>query len=202
MSKAPCRFFNKPGGCRSGDNCRFSHNAPTLNYSRPAPTGSPSAPTQSEGGGVTSSIPQVPPGTCRYYWLYGNCKRGFDCRYKHDQASNVAVSSTTTTANISSPSTLFPFLTAAGAAKLLDPGSDVLFGGAMRPRSPSEVHNFLKMYLRDGYQFRNALDMYSFLALLTNATSTNNSWVREFSNPRQVQAHIDCLRSRRQKTAR
>lgn len=65
-----------------------------------------------------------------------------------------------------------PLLTPAGIARLSDAGGDVLFASNMQARNPTEAHSYLERYLYDNYQFRNAPDVHSFLALLTGATSS------------------------------
>ncbi|GJE94480.1 P-loop containing nucleoside triphosphate hydrolase protein [Phanerochaete sordida] len=166
MSKVPCHFHLKPGGCRNGANCKFSH------IDRP-----PNVAT-SEGSSTTTA-PPVPPGKCIFYWRTGDCKRGFQCRYKHEQPVESSLSPPGVAAASNNADALLPFLTPAGISRLLETGSDSLFAGSSKPKTPSEVHNYLKMYLRDDYHFRGALDMHSFLALLSDATSNNVSWTTE-----------------------
>lgn len=180
MSKAPCHFYHKPGGCRYGAGCKFAHMdpSPQPNNATASTRDSPEV-ADSSGASTASTVSPTPPGTCLFYWKTGDCKRGFQCRYKHQRPSDIA-----STPAVASPPTsaaaLLPFLTSTGASRLLESGSDALFGGNRKPKSPSEVHNYLKMYLREGYQFRNAFDMHSFLALLSDATSSNSTWVSPF----------------------
>lgn len=56
-----CKFFNAPGGCRSGESCRFKH------------TGEPGP---AEG--------------CQFYQRTGWCKYGDACKYVHDPSAVVA----------------------------------------------------------------------------------------------------------------
>lgn len=183
MSKAPCRFYLKPGGCRYGGDCKFAHiNLSSQPSNVASPTDESPDNADSSGTSTTPAVPPAPPGTCSFYWKTGDCKRGFQCRYKHQRPSDISTSTTAVASSSSSASALLPFLTSVGASRLLESGSDILFGGNPKPKSPSEVHNYLKMYLRDEYQFRNAFDMHSFLALLSDATSSNSTWVDSLSS--------------------
>ncbi|KAI0812709.1 P-loop containing nucleoside triphosphate hydrolase protein [Irpex lacteus] len=178
--RQPCRFFNTPSGCRRSD-CRFEH---VLTGGQAAPS-SPSTPagasgvaTQSPPAGSTSSMPN---GTCSFFWKTGHCNREFRCRYKHDlspelRAQSQSQSNASASSTSRGTSTLAPFLTQAGLARLSGAGSDALFTSAPKPRTPSEVHNALKRFLYDDYTFRHGPDVYAFLGLLNSASSNNNSW--------------------------
>lgn len=182
-----CSFYWRNGNCRHGSQCRFSHER-----------GSKVA----IGGNSTyaNSCGDVPPGTCSFYWRSGNCKHGFQCRFRHERGSDAAVEdfpsstlSTTSTPGVSTA--LLPLLTPAGIARLSGAGGDVLFASNMQAKNPTEVHNYLKRYLYDNYQFRNAPDMHSFLALLTDATSSNCAWVSGFvyqEHPATYSWSADC----------
>lgn len=179
--RQPCRFYNTPSGCRRSD-CRFEH---VLTGGQAAPS-SPSTPagasgvtTQSPPAGSTSSMPN---GTCSFFWKTGHCNREFRCRYKHDlspelRAQSQSQSNASASSTSRGTSTLAPFLTQAGLARLSGAGSDALFTSAPKPRTPSEAHNALKRFLYDDYTFRHGPDVYAFLGLLNSASSNNNSWV-------------------------
>lgn len=75
-SKQPCRFFNTSKGCRYGAACRFSHAAcdlPQITTNRPVE-------------------PATSGQVCRYF-AQGNCKRGNECRYTHNNPSSITPSS-------------------------------------------------------------------------------------------------------------
>ncbi|KAJ3544380.1 hypothetical protein NM688_g5751 [Phlebia brevispora] len=60
-----------------------------------------------------------------------------------------------------------------------DPGTDALFTPSTKARTPTEVHNQLKRFFYDNYQFRNSFDIYAFLGLLADASSNNSAWTTE-----------------------
>ncbi|EKM54252.1 uncharacterized protein PHACADRAFT_174761 [Phanerochaete carnosa HHB-10118-sp] len=175
MSKKPCRFHLKPGGCRYGSSCTFAHIEGATSA-----TGGNTTDAATPGSSSTFESSPAPPGKCTFYWKTGDCKRGFQCRFKHDRPVDPSTSTpevTTTRANVTDA--LLPFLTPIGISRLFETGSDALFAGNSKPKTPSEVHNYLKMYLRDDYHFRNVFDMHSYLALLSDATSSNSTWTAE-----------------------
>ncbi|KAI0088042.1 P-loop containing nucleoside triphosphate hydrolase protein [Irpex rosettiformis] len=170
MSRRNCRFFNTPSGCRRSD-CRFEHVTASGEGSSP--------PCEPDASGSTASSP-MPNGTCSFYWKTGNCTRGFQCRYKHDVCPELRrQTQTPSTSTSDGASMLTSFLTPAGLARLSGVGSDALFSPNPKARTPSEVHNALKRFLYDDYQFRHALDAYAFLNLINSATSNNSSWNTE-----------------------
>jgi hypothetical protein len=168
-----CRFFNLPGGCRRSD-CRFEHVRSDSSSNQQSIDSSTTMNVNEASSDATVAAP--PSGTCSFFWKTGNCKRGFQCRFKHNASPEVQTQ-TQTPSTSSAVSTLAPFLTPAGIARLSGVGSDALFASASKPRTPVEVHNVLKRFSYDDYTFRSALDAYTFLSLLTDATTTNNTWV-------------------------
>lgn len=134
------------------------------------------------GGAQTSGSASAPPGVCRTFWADGECRHGFQCRYRHERPSRHASAApilrpqgTATTA----ADTIAPLLNAGGLAKLSERSTDSFFSvDPARQLAPSEVHNHLKRYLFDNYRFRHVLDMYSFLKLIGNASTNNTQWVR------------------------
>ena len=132
------------------------------------------------GGAQTSGSASAPPGVCRTFWTGGECRFGFNCRYKHEHASRHAPSTPlvrTQGAAAAAAETIVPLLNAGGLAKLTGRSTDIFFADTSRPLTPSEVHNYLKRYLHDNYLFRNVLDMYSFCKLINNASVHNSKWV-------------------------
>lgn len=171
MSQRPCHFFKTRGGCRSGNNCRYSHDHSSQDNS---PTSSPRG-----GRSPTPPGPRLPPGVCQWFWRGGNCNRGFQCRYRHDcpdgaGATNAPVVPDSTVTSSVSPSSLTQ---ENDLSQLSNATTDPLFSTTTKSKSPSEVHNALKRFLFDKYQFRHVLDMYSFVSLLPEANSNNTSWV-------------------------
>ena len=182
MAQQICRYFDKPGGCRRGSNCSFLHGrggAPVRGRgaSRTGRGGSPSSPSS-----ATSSS-GVPSGVCTFFWNTGECTRGFSCRARHDiNPANSRSSSTSVPPSAASsiPVVLAPFLTDAGLARIHESSADVFLTNTTKPRSPTDVHNFLKRFLYDSYHFRSSLDVYAFVGLLADANTNNGLWVSSF----------------------
>ncbi len=174
MSRPRCHFHNKPGGCRKGTRCPFSH----LDSSVGNDDGPHDNDTPRGHRGHASSSGGVPSGVCRFFWETGDCRRGFECRYKHEGNPATPPATGPSNSEVAIPAALAPFLSKAGLARLTESGSDV-FSTITTPRNPSEVHNQLKRFLFDNYRFRHAPDIHVFLSLLTNATINNATWVSE-----------------------
>ncbi|KAH8107252.1 P-loop containing nucleoside triphosphate hydrolase protein [Cristinia sonorae] len=175
MSRAPCHFYGTRGGCRRGTSCHFRHGSDTKDKQSSPSAPSPSSPTTAS----TAHAGGPPPGVCNFYWQTGDCARGFRCRASHTiNPARAAVAPTATVAS-SIPAELAPFLTDAGLARMGDMSTDVFFAASGQVKSPADVHNFLKRFLYDNYQFRSALDAHSFLGLLVEANTNNPSWTAE-----------------------
>jgi len=181
MSRKPCHFFNKPGGCRKGDGCPYLHGS----NEQASPSSVASSQKQHE-----AKTPNCPPGVCRFYWSSGRCNREFECRYKHTIAPGAPpVSSArpqSTAPALSAIDAIAPFLTESGLAKLNGNGTDVFFASPATSMSPSETHNSLKRFLRDEFRFRKPAEVYGFLVPLSNANSSNSTWVSCYSLPRST----------------
>ena len=183
MSRKPCHFFYKPGGCRRGKDCSYSHGS-----NETASSSSPSFVASSQRRYETGT-PNCPPGVCRFYWSSGRCNREFECRYKHAIAPEAPVSSTRPQSPVpalSASDAIAPFLTESGLAKLNGNGTDVFFASPATSKSPSETHNSLKRYLSDEFRFRKPAEVYGFLIPLSNANSSNSTWVSCHSLPRST----------------
>ncbi|KAJ7497553.1 hypothetical protein FB451DRAFT_1211927 [Mycena latifolia] len=167
---APCRFHSKPGGCRRGNQCKFSHDGP----SSPASSSQPPQPSRQ------GPLPKAPPGICNFYWSTGNCRREFECRFKHTRNPSLPSSpSPQPLAALASANTLAPFLTEAGLARLTAPGTDVFFSPPLKPLSPNETHNHLKKYLHDNFRFDKTYDIYGFLVPLGTLNTSGPQWAPE-----------------------
>jgi hypothetical protein len=185
MSRRPCVFFDKPGGCRRGGQCKFLHARSTS----PAPSSGRSSPALSQGSSssIQNSLPRAPPGVCNFYWTTGTCKREFACRFRH--ASSSPVQKTIPQSNRSTLSStidsIAPFLTEAGLARVTGTSTDVFFSAdSTKDLSPTEAHSALKRYLFDDYRFRMTFDIYAFLKPLSSAHAANTSWVSLFCSQR------------------
>ncbi|KAJ7091139.1 hypothetical protein C8R44DRAFT_817142 [Mycena epipterygia] len=160
----PCRYYNTPGGCKPrGGRCAFSHDGPSAQPSQ--------APRQ-------APPPKAPPGICSYYWSTGNCRREFDCRFKHipnpSLSSSPPESSTPTATN-----SLAPFLTEAGLARLTASGTDVFFAQPVESLSPNQTHNNLKRFLHDNFRFAKTFDIYGFLIPVGSLNASGPLWAPE-----------------------
>lgn len=179
MSQLPCKYYANTGGCRFGDKCRFTH-VGAGNARGPAPVRDDSSSQSSRGGRGQrfSSNSDVPRGVCNFFWSSGECRRGFECRFRHERNPADAESHVAGDTQAPVRDIIAPFLTPDGMARLFQAGTDGHFPvGSTKLRSPSEVHNLLKRFLEDKYRFRTSADVYPFLDLVTCATSTNSSWV-------------------------
>lgn len=146
----PCIFFNKVGGCRRGSNCQFAHEK---------------SPQNERGRNAlnSTSSANVPPGRCSYFWNTGQCRLGFNCRYHHEKKPPEATTD--------SDQPLQRHATAPRTASQSNISVNL---------TPTQVHNQLRRFLDPSFRFEYArspkFDMYTFVALLGNATSENN-WV-------------------------
>ncbi|KAJ7651473.1 hypothetical protein DFH06DRAFT_1207067 [Mycena polygramma] len=173
MSRRPCHFYNKPGGCRRGEDCGFSHDSASPG-SAPRAAGSSPAPRQ-------ETIPNAPAGICRMYWSNGNCRHEYKCRFKHTQcpSSSPSPSAPPSSGPSIAANSLAPFLTEAGLAKLNSSGTDIFFPPPAKALSPNEIHNSLKRFLFDNFRFQKTFDIYSFLVPLASIDASGPSWAPE-----------------------
>jgi hypothetical protein len=204
MPPRTCVFFDKPGGCRRGNQCKFLHTS----SSSPRPSSRPSSPAPSQGNSPSSqtSRPTAPPGVCSYYWTTGTCRREFACRFQHTSASpvqNVASQPIIRSTQSSAIDSIAPFLTEAGLARVTGTSTDIFFStDSSKDLSPTEAHNALKRYLLDHYRFRMTFDIYAFLKPLSSAHSGNASWVSFYFGPKAgitYQYHFYSPRSQQKK---
>ncbi|KAJ6594163.1 hypothetical protein B0H19DRAFT_1094164 [Mycena capillaripes] len=167
MSRRPCNCHNKPGGCRRGQECAFSHDGPSSSSgARPSPA-------------RQAPLPNAPAGICKFYWSTGNCRHEFGCRFKHTRSPSSAPSSSPSSPPLTTPNSLAPFLTEAGLAKLNTSGTDIFFPPPTKALSPNEIHNHLKRFLRDDFRFEKTFDIYGFLVPLASVDVSGPYWAPE-----------------------
>ncbi|KAG6850946.1 hypothetical protein H0H93_005815 [Arthromyces matolae] len=182
---AICRFVNTPGGCRYGTACKFTHSAVSpASSSRPGQSSNTKTAGPSSPFNRGASHAGTPPGVCSFYWTTANCKREFNCRYRHEpnpNSNNQASNTGLPIANRahSAMESIAPFLTDQGLAKLGATGTDGFFPCPPKAMSPPEAHNALTKYLRDDYRFMKTFDVYGFVNPLSNATTSNKNWTSE-----------------------
>ncbi|KAF8210466.1 P-loop containing nucleoside triphosphate hydrolase protein [Mycena galopus ATCC 62051] len=175
MSRGPCHFYNKAGGCRRGTACGFSHAGSSSGQSGRAADPSP--------GPRRGPPPKAPSGVCNYYWSTGSCRREFDCKFQHTQNPSLSSSPSPSSASTFLPSTapnpLAPFLTESGLAKLNGSSTDIFFAPPTRALSPNGIHNMLKKFLRDDFRFSKTFDIYGFLVPMTSIDASGPNWAPE-----------------------
>ncbi|KDQ57638.1 hypothetical protein JAAARDRAFT_270513 [Jaapia argillacea MUCL 33604] len=189
MSRPPCRFYNSPGGCRSGTKCTFAHVGPDSGGNRvlsqgAKPDAGPRPSPRNDPTNSPSPSNQAPPGACRFFWSSGRCKFDFGCRYKHIQAENQERSGVDARSSSSSQRSAFsivaPFLTPDGLAKLTGVGTDGYFSSSSTAFNPSEAQIHLSRFLRDDYRFRdNVAQVYAFMKVVESANVSNSAWTQE-----------------------
>ena len=147
--RTPCRFHQSLGGCRKGQDCDFLHTGPSGGSAVSPPREvSASDPTTPRLVPVTGRAPN---GICNEFWVTGQCKRNFECRYQHERQT--------------------PLIRRSPAASVTTPGVSVT------PRfDATAVHNHLGKFLKDHYRFASPHDIYAFVRLIGYATKENN-WV-------------------------
>lgn len=178
-----CRFHGKPGGCRRGSGCNFRHADGVDTSFNPSSNGPTSGPRRDSGS--RPPVPRAPNGICDFYYNRGFCARGSDCRFRHEGPNQATQVMTQSSASYSSPD-FSSFLTPAALARIQGAGTDGFFGAPVAELKPSEVNYHLRKFLEDSYRFRFALDVYGFVALMSNASSGNSSWVRVQSRRNNV----------------
>lgn len=168
-----CKYYNSPSGCTRA-NCFFQHVREN----------------QRMGGGGVRSFEDVPRDVCSFYWRTGKCKRGFDCRFKHESRLRVHDSSiltaaegpTSTSASAqnaqSAMDRVAPYLTNSGLAKIHGFKTDIFFADVdAKNLGPNQTHYYLRAFLADHFRLNTTTQMYRFLSLLNSASTENNSWV-------------------------
>ncbi|KAI0769450.1 P-loop containing nucleoside triphosphate hydrolase protein [Trametes elegans] len=163
-----CRFYGKPGGCKR-PGCTFAH----IENHTFVPRNQPETLASSNR---RPPPPRAPPGICSYYYDRGFCSRGSDCRFRHEVNPAQARTEPTRGSTIDKITTL---LTPAALARIQGPGTDGFFETSITAMKPSEVRHHLNRFLEDGYRFKFAADVHGFVTLLSNASSSNSTWVTQ-----------------------
>ncbi|KAK0199718.1 hypothetical protein DFS33DRAFT_1398406 [Desarmillaria ectypa] len=151
-----CRLFNTPRGCHY-QNCKFLHER--------AGSPTPSSPS-GRSGGITAGR-----GNCEFFWTSGECRRGFDCTFRHihqPQTQNVAEVPLKTTP----PETdTLDFLTTEGLAGINNISLDKL-----HTLGPTEAHNMLKAFNSPTFQFTAPDQVIQFVQILASVDRRNSQW--------------------------
>lgn len=189
-SQAPpgvCRFYWRTGSCRFRVDCHFRHvcTESVTGESEGIVSGSGSTNLLPSTAGIEPRPDsQAPPGICRFYWRTGSCRFEFNCRYRHMTSEAQAEVDKPVRAWSPSPMSMSidfrviaPFLTDAGLTKMSCLGTDVFWSSVDRKLNPQMTQYYLSHFLSDGYHFRSVEQVYSFVTLLKNASSENDTWV-------------------------
>ena len=178
--RTPCRFFRSQGGCRYGEKCRFSHDLNSMPATRTPPQShqwnGPSLSTlATPRTWLGRSDNAAPRGVCGFYWNTGQCKRGFDCTFRHQKSANPQSSNTNVgrfkdeegTAN-----TALEFFTMDNLTQMAGVGLHSIQEG-----TPENAHNLIKRYIGRGFS-NSPDDMRPFISILASVNRRNHSWVR------------------------
>jgi Zinc finger C-x8-C-x5-C-x3-H type (and similar) len=81
LTMSTCRHYNTPRGCLYNQ-CRFIHSSPP--QADGSVFGNPGVFSSARSTALRSQqqLP-FPPGTCRFYYNFGHCRHGEQCKYKH-----------------------------------------------------------------------------------------------------------------------
>jgi hypothetical protein len=162
-----------------GENCRFIHIGPAGSARA---DDSFSGGRSAEGLRATANLPpfqpgagpatrsEFPRGVCGEFWRTGDCDRGFHCRFKHVKADGSSRDPGDAAAAV-------PISIDADALDRITTATDV-FSHASKRLSPTQAHNFLLGFLRDGHKFGTLQERYKFVGILSSCSSENASWVR------------------------
>ena len=173
-SRGVCRYYSTPRGCTRPD-CLFQHVDGGSGHTGTSRGGSYNRGGH-RGGAPRSAGPRAPNGVCDFYYNKAFCSRGSDCRFRHESPSQSTSSAAGTPVD-----TITSFLTPAALARIQGPGTDGFFAASVADMKPSEVNYHLNRFLEDSFRFRFAPDVYGFVALMSNASSGNASWVSYIS---------------------
>lgn len=90
----PCKFFNKEGGCKKGDQCEFSH---IMKIKKFVPRCKFYAKGECKNGNacVFRHVIKVNKKPCSFF-AAGSCKKGDKCDFKHNITPTTSLSSTPT----------------------------------------------------------------------------------------------------------
>lgn len=153
-----CRYFNTPKGCRNNP-CRFLHQN---SGEAPGPTAisNPSFKGKAKGRPPPPQL-SAPPGICRYYYTYGNCKLN-DCKFRHIEPGEH------TGLSIRHGEKVF----------LVNSPTDAHKPTITKSVSPSDALQHLTTFCTPRLDFKRPFQLNMFVNLLANAGSGEDAWVR------------------------
>ena len=170
--KGPCRYFGTREGCRN-NNCKFSHDLRPKFGTRTPFQFRQNASSSSTAARRFQSGRNTPKNVCDFYWNTGQCKRGFDCTFKHQKNIN----SRTNTAgeeedNEDAANEALDFFTMDNLTHMAGVGLHRTQEG-----TPEQAHNSIKQYLEGG-SLNNPSEMSNLVSILASINRRNHSWVR------------------------
>ncbi|KIL62527.1 hypothetical protein M378DRAFT_128690 [Amanita muscaria Koide BX008] len=160
----PCHYHSSPGGCRRKD-CTFSHGSPGEHRPRSPASAASAGPSTSSPGGV-----------CKFYWSTKRCRDGSNCRYSHIENPSLNAQNSSSSGIITS---LVPFLTDEGLAKVTGVGTDPLSPQPQKLLTPAQIRYDMRRFLQDDFRFKSTFEIYAFFVPLSSAISTNPAWSME-----------------------
>ena len=177
--KGPCRLFRSKEGCRYGKKCKFSHDLGSTSTARttPQPPGkntpsssTPATPRNRSGRSGNAA----PRDVCGFYWDSGQCKRGFDCTFRHQKNTNSrsgAADAGRVEDEEDAANTALEFFTTNNLTQMA--GVELL---RIQEGTPENAHNLIKRYLGGG-TLNNPADMKQLISVLASVNRRNHSWV-------------------------
>ncbi|KAK0186426.1 hypothetical protein F5146DRAFT_1161311 [Armillaria mellea] len=162
-----CRNFNSPRGCQF-QNCKYLHERTGSPVPSLSTTPLPSPRSPGRPGGMTAGR-----GNCEFFWTSGECRRGFDCIFRHVRQPQFQNASTAESPpEATSPETdLLDFLTTEGLAGINSISLDKL-----HTMGPTEAHNMLKSFNTPTFQFTSPDRVIQFVQILASVDRRNPQW--------------------------
>ncbi len=122
---------------------------------------------------------QLAGGNCEFFWTSGECRRGFDCIFRHvrqPQIRNAGTAESPPEATSAETDTL-DFLTTEGLAGINSISLDKL-----HTMGPAEAHNMFKLFNTPMFQFTGPDRVIQFVQILASVDRRNPQWVRSLHN--------------------
>jgi len=187
--RGPCRLFKSTEGCRFGKRCKFSHDLGSTSGTRTPPqspqqnTSSPTPNTPRSRAGRSGN--PAPRNVCDFYWNTGQCNRGFDCTFRHQntnpQSGNTNVGGGAKDEEDVANAAL-EFFTMDNLTQMAGVGLHSTQEG-----TPENAHNSIKRYLGGG-SLNTPSEMKPLISILASVNRRNHSWVRAVHRSYQMNA--------------
>ena len=184
--RGPCPLFKSTEGCRYGKRCKFSHDLGSTAQSPQQNTSSSSSstPTTPRSRAGRSGNP-APRNVCDFYWNTGQCNRGFDCTFRHQntnpQSGNANVAGGAKNEEDVANAAL-EFFTMDNLTQMAGVGLHSTQEG-----TPENAHNLIKRYLGGG-SLNTPTEMKPLISILASVNRRNHSWVCAVHRSHQMNA--------------